>query len=106
MLCGPIPTSRPTTSWSPSNAGASGLCWTERWPDLRECSSSGVKGPDGLGAKLDRGRLGCDATSQRPIPRGDRTGRLIWTPELVAYPTADGKIIDCWGDLHSTVREG
>jgi predicted ester cyclase len=33
------------------------------------------------------------------------TGRLIRTQELVMYRMADGKIIECWGDLGSTVRD-
>jgi predicted ester cyclase len=33
------------------------------------------------------------------------TGRVIRTQELVIYRTADGKIVECWGDLGSTVRD-
>lgn len=33
------------------------------------------------------------------------TGRVIHTQELVIYRTADGKIVECWGDLGSTVRD-
>ena len=33
------------------------------------------------------------------------TGRAIRTQELVIYRVADGKIIECWGDLGSTVRD-
>jgi predicted ester cyclase len=32
------------------------------------------------------------------------TWRVIRTQELMMYRMADGKIIDCWGDLDSTVR--
>jgi hypothetical protein len=30
---------------------------------------------------------------------------LVWTPELVMYRTADGKIIGCWRDFHSTLHD-
>ena len=33
------------------------------------------------------------------------TGREIRTQELVIYRVADGKIVECWGDLGSTVRD-
>lgn len=33
------------------------------------------------------------------------TGRRIRTQELVMYRFADGKISECWGDLHTTVRD-
>jgi predicted ester cyclase len=33
------------------------------------------------------------------------TGRLIRTQELVMYRVRDGKIVQCWGDLHTTVRD-
>jgi predicted ester cyclase len=33
------------------------------------------------------------------------TGRVIRTQELVIYRTADGKIVESWGDLGSTVRD-
>lgn len=33
------------------------------------------------------------------------TGRVIRTQELVIYRTADGKIVECWGDLGSAVRD-
>ncbi len=33
------------------------------------------------------------------------TGRFIRTQELVIYRTVDGKIVECWGDLGSTVRD-
>jgi predicted ester cyclase len=33
------------------------------------------------------------------------TGRVIRTQELVIYRTVDGKIVECWGDLGSTVRD-
>jgi predicted ester cyclase len=33
------------------------------------------------------------------------TGRVIRTQELVIYRTDDGKIVECWGDLDSTVRD-
>jgi predicted ester cyclase len=33
------------------------------------------------------------------------TGRAIRTQELVIYRVADGKIVECWGDLGSTVRD-
>lgn len=33
------------------------------------------------------------------------TGRLIRTQELVMYHVRDGKIVQCWGDLHTTVRD-
>lgn len=33
------------------------------------------------------------------------TGRVIRTQELVIYRLAGGKIAECWGDLHTTVRD-
>ena len=33
------------------------------------------------------------------------TGRELRTQELVMYRFADGKIAECWGDLHTTVRD-
>jgi predicted ester cyclase len=33
------------------------------------------------------------------------TGRVIRTQELVIYRTVDGKIVESWGDLGSTVRD-
>lgn len=33
------------------------------------------------------------------------TGRVIRTQELAMYQTRGGKIVDCWGDLGSTVRD-
>jgi predicted ester cyclase len=33
------------------------------------------------------------------------TGREIRTQELVIYRVADRKIVECWGDLGSTVRD-
>jgi predicted ester cyclase len=33
------------------------------------------------------------------------TGRVIRTQELVIYQTVDRKIVECWGDLGSTVRD-
>jgi predicted ester cyclase len=33
------------------------------------------------------------------------TGRKITTQELVIYRIADGKIIQCWGDLNPVVRD-
>ncbi len=33
------------------------------------------------------------------------TGRRISTQELVIYRFADGKIVQCWGDLFPVVRD-
>ncbi|HLT60003.1 MAG TPA: ester cyclase [Microlunatus sp.] len=33
------------------------------------------------------------------------TGRRVRTQELVMYRFADGRIVNCWGDLGSTVRD-
>jgi len=33
------------------------------------------------------------------------TGRFIRTQELVMYEIRGGKIVNCWGDLHTTVRD-
>ena len=33
------------------------------------------------------------------------TGRWIRTQELVIYRIEDGQITQCWGDLHTTVRD-
>lgn len=33
------------------------------------------------------------------------TGRVISTQELVMYRFVKGKIAECWGDLHTTVRD-
>lgn len=33
------------------------------------------------------------------------TGRFVRTQELVMYEIRGGKIVNCWGDLHTTVRD-
>ncbi len=33
------------------------------------------------------------------------TGRTVRTQELVMYELADGRIVRCWGDLGTTVRD-
>ncbi len=48
----------------------------------------------------------CAKTAHNGIFRGiEATGREIRTQELVIYRVADGKIVECWGDLGSTVRD-
>jgi predicted ester cyclase len=37
--------------------------------------------------------------------RGIAATGVIRTQELVIYRTVDGKILECWGDLGSTVRD-
>ncbi|WP_432489699.1 ester cyclase [Kineococcus sp. SYSU DK018] len=55
-----------------------------------------------------------DTIAARLIGRGTHTGpfsgiaptgRRISTQELVVYGVADGKIVQCWGDLFPVVRD-
>jgi predicted ester cyclase len=50
-------------------------------------------------------RLYGTGTHTGPFRGIEATGRVIRTQELVIYRTVDGKILDCWGDLGSTVRD-
>jgi len=50
-------------------------------------------------------RLYGTGTHTRPFRGIAATGRVIRTQELVIYRTVDRKIVDCWGDLGSTVRD-
>jgi len=109
-------------------------CNEHRFDQLGEFVSEQVSGSgpvDGLAAYID----GCKAVGtafpdyrwelQELVVEGDRiaarligqgthtgpfggiapTGRRISTPELVIYRFADGKIIQCWGDLFPVVRD-
>jgi predicted ester cyclase len=50
-------------------------------------------------------RLYGTGTHTGPFRGIEATGRVIRTQELVIYRIVDGKILECWGDLGSTVRD-
>jgi predicted ester cyclase len=50
-------------------------------------------------------RLYGTGTHTGPLRGIAATGRVIRTQELVIYRTVDGMIVECWGDLGSTVRD-
>ncbi|MCE3277612.1 MAG: hypothetical protein K0R13_3467 [Propionibacteriaceae bacterium] len=50
-------------------------------------------------------RLSGTGTHTGPFRGIAATGRVIRTQELVIYRIGDNKIVDCWGDLGSTVRD-
>ena len=50
-------------------------------------------------------RLYGTGTHTGPFRGMAATERVIRTQELVIYRTVDGKILECWGDIGSTVRD-
>ena len=109
-------------------------CNDRRFDELGEFVSEHVSGSgadDGLAAYIDRVEEVCtafpdyrwelqglvveqDTIAARLIGRGTHTGpfggipatgRRISTQELVIYRFADGKIVQCWGDLFPVVRD-
>lgn len=50
-------------------------------------------------------RLTGSGTHTGPFSGIAPTGRRISTQELVLYRFADGKIVECWGDLFPVVRD-
>jgi predicted ester cyclase len=109
-------------------------CNEHRVGELGEFVSEQVSGSgpvDGLAGYIDGVRAVCTAFPdyrwelQELVVEGDRiaarligqgthtgpfsgiapTGRRIRTQELVMYRIADGKIVHCWGDLFSVVRD-
>jgi predicted ester cyclase len=110
-----------------------GGCNEHRFDELGEFVADDVNGPDagdladtspGLRAvveafpdyQCDLERLLVDGQwlAARLYGTGTHTGpfrgmaateRVIRTQELVIYRTVDGKILECWGDIGSTVRD-
>lgn len=109
-------------------------CNEHRYEQLGEFVSEQVSGSgpvDGLAAYIDGVRAVCtafpdyhwelqelvveeDTIAARLIGEGTHTGhfgdiaptgRRISTQELVIYRIADGKIVQCWGDLFPVVRD-
>jgi predicted ester cyclase len=109
-------------------------CNEHRFDELGEFVSEQVAGSgsvDGLAAYIDRLTVVTtafpdyhwelqhvvvkdDTVAARLIGRGTHTGpfdgiaptgRSISTQELVLYRFADGKIVQCWGDLFPVVRD-
>ena len=109
-------------------------CNERRFDQLGEFVSEQVSGSapaDGLAAYIDGVKAVCtafpdyhwelqelvvdkDTIAARLIGRGTHTrpfggiaptGRTISTQELVIYRFADGKIVQCWGDLFPVVRD-
>ena len=50
-------------------------------------------------------RLHGSGTHTGTFRRRPATGRVIRTQELVMYRIRGAKIVQCWGDLHTTVRD-
>ena len=109
-------------------------CNERRFDQLGEFVSEQVTGSgpvDGLAAYIDGVRavytafpdyhwdlqqrvVEGDTVAARLVGRGTHTGpfgniaptgRRIRTQELVFYRFADGKIVECWGDLYPVVRD-
>ena len=109
-------------------------CNEHRFDQLGEFVSEHVSGPgpvDGLAAYIDGVKAVCtafpdyhwelqelvveeDRIAARLIGQGTHTGpfsgiaptgRKVSTQELVMYRIADGKIVQCWGDLFPVVRD-
>ena len=109
-------------------------CNEHRFDQLGEFVSEQVSGSgpvDGLAAYIDGVRAVCtafpdyhwelqelvveeDRLAARLIGQGTHTGpfsgiaptgRKVSTQELVIYRFADGKIVQCWGDLFPVVRD-
>ena len=109
-------------------------CNEHRFEELGEFVSEQVSGSgpvDGLAAYIDGVKAVCtafpdyhwelqglvveeDTIAARLIGQGTHagpfsgiapTGRKVSTQELVMYRIADGKIVQCWGDLFPVVRD-
>jgi predicted ester cyclase len=109
-------------------------CNEHRFDELGEFVSDRVGGSgavDGLAGYIDRLKVVCAAfpdyrwelqqlvveentIAARLIAQGTHTGpfggiaptgRRVSTQELVMYRFADGKIVQCWGDLFPVVRD-
>jgi predicted ester cyclase len=109
-------------------------CNEHRFDDLGEFVSQQVSGSgpvDGLAGYIDGVKAVCtafpdyhwelqqlvveeDRIAARLIGQGTHTGafsgiaptgRKVTTQELVIYRIADGKIVQCWGDLFPVVRD-
>ena len=109
-------------------------CNEHRFDELGEFVSEQVSGSgpvDGLAAYIDGVKAVCtafpdyrwelqelvveeDTIAARLIGQGTHTGpfsgiaptgRKVSTQELVIYRIADGKIVQCWGDLFPVVRD-
>lgn len=109
-------------------------CNEHRFDQLSEFVGEQVRGSgaaDGLAAYIDRleavvaafpdyrwelqallteqesiaARLIGQGTHTGPFEGIAPTGRRVTTQELVFYRFADGKIIECWGDLFPVVRD-
>jgi predicted ester cyclase len=109
-------------------------CNEHRFDQLGEFVSEQVSGSgpvDGLAAYIDGVKAVCtafpdyhwelqelvveeDTIAARLIGQGTHTGpfsgiaptgRKVSTQELVIYRIADGKIVQCWGDLFPVVRD-
>ncbi|WP_127752631.1 ester cyclase [Devosia sp. 1566] len=70
------------------------------FPDYRWSLQHAVADGDWLAARLIG--TGTQSGTFRGIAP---TGRVISTQELVMYRFVKGKITECWGDLHTTVRD-
>ncbi|GAA3575568.1 hypothetical protein GCM10022197_35760 [Microlunatus spumicola] len=110
------------------------LCNERRWSELGELVSDEVSGSgaaDGRAAYVDRVRDVCvgfpdyrwdlqavvvegDTLAARLIGRGTHTGDFVGLPptgraieiqELVVYRFAEGRVVQCWGDLFPVVRD-
>lgn len=79
-------------------AGCAGV--VAAFPDYRWSLQHAFVDRDWLAARLIG--TGTHFGSFRGIPP---TGRVIRTQELALYRFAEGKIAECWGDLHTSVRD-
>jgi predicted ester cyclase len=70
------------------------------FPDYRWSLQHAIVDGDWLAARLIG--TGRHSGTFRGI---EPTGRVISTQELVMYRFVEGKIAECWGDLHTTVRD-
>lgn len=70
------------------------------FPDYRWSLQHAFVDRDWLAARLIG--TGTHVGSFRSIPP---TGRIIRTQELALYRFGEGKIAECWGDLHTSVRD-
>lgn len=70
------------------------------FPDYRWILQHTVVEDDWLAARLIGG-----GTHSGPFRGVPPTGKTIRTQEMVMYRFAKNKIAECWGDLHTTVRD-
>ncbi|WP_247750792.1 MULTISPECIES: ester cyclase [unclassified Rhizobium] len=70
------------------------------FPDYRWILQHTVVEDDWLAARLIG--VGIHSGPFRGVPP---TGKVIRTQEMVMYRFAENKIAECWGDLHTTVRD-